>query len=267
MELLDYMAVRVVVWLLVLVRVSGIFVTAPVFSNHHLPVQVRVLTAVGISFALAPLASPQTASPPAEVLPFVLLIIREGMVGLALGFVPAIIFLAVQYAAEMVDLQMGMGMGGWVDPTFRTSVSPVGNFQYLLATVMFLSLDGHHLLLEALARSFTLIPLGTFTLMAPAVGGVVRLFGQMALFGVQVAAPILSVLLITDVGLGILGRAAPQLNLLVGSPPLKVTVGLAAMATALPLLAFLLGHLFGGMSAEFYTLLRAPALGGAPYVQ
>lgn len=260
MALLDYIAAHVVVWLLVLVRVAGIFITAPVFANHQVPAQIRVLSALALTVALAPLAVPQTAPFPSAVLPFVAAILREALLGLALGFIPALMFLAVQYAAELIDLQVGLGMGGWIDPTFRSSVSPLSNFQNLLAVVLFLILDGHHIILEALANSFRALPLGTFSHAGGTAPGLAALFAKMGLIGVQVAAPVLSVLLITDLGLGILGRAAPQLNLLIMSPSLKAVVALVALATALPLLAFLMAHLFSGMREELAMFVRASAL-------
>jgi flagellar biosynthetic protein FliR len=191
------------------------------------------------------------------VLPLVLAVVREALLGVALGFVPALVFLALQYAAELVDLQVGMGMGGWVDPAFRTQVSPLGNFQYLLAMVLFLGLDGHHLMLEALARSFQTVPLGTFSLSGAMARGIMHLFAQVGLFGVQMAAPLLAVLLITDLGLGMLGRAAPQLNLLIMSPSLKAVVAMLALAMSLPLLAVFVAHIVSGMRGELFSFLRA----------
>ena len=245
MELLDYICRHLVVWLLVLVRVSGIFISAPIFSSHQVPVPVRVLGAVGLTVALAPLATPQSVP------------LEQALLGLALGLLPALVFLALQYAAELIDLQVGMGMGGWVDPTFQTSVSPFGNFQYMLGTVLFLTLDAHHLVIGALARSFALVPLGTFSGAALVSEGIVALFCKMALFGVQLAAPVLAVLLVADLGLGILNRVAPQINLLIMTPSLKAVAALLAFSAALPLLAVLLAHLFAGLRGEFLSLLRA----------
>jgi len=262
MEFLSYIMPRIVVWVLVLVRVTGIFVSAPVFASQQIPAQVRVVVAVALSVALAPLATPQTAPMPTDVFLFASAVVREALLGVALGFIPALVFLALQYAAELVDLQVGMGLGGWVDPTFRTQVSALGNFQYLLATVVFLSLDGHHLLLGALAGSFRLIPLGAAVFSAAMAQGVSHLFATMGLFGVQVAAPILAVLLITDLGMGILGRAAPQLNLLIMSPSMKAVLALGALGVALPLLALLMAHLFSGLRTELFSLVRFALPGG-----
>ncbi len=257
MELLDYICRHLVVWLLVLVRVSGIFISAPIFSSHQVPVPVRVLGAAGLTVALAPLATPQSVPLEQALLPLVAAILREALLGLALGLLPALVFLALQYAAELIDLQVGMGMGGWVDPTFQTSVSPFGNFQYMLGTVLFLTLDAHHLVIGALARSFALVPLGTFSGAALVSEGIVALFCKMALFGVQLAAPVLAVLLVADLGLGILNRVAPQINLLIMTPSLKAVAALLAFSAALPLLAVLLAHLFAGLRGEFLSLLRA----------
>ncbi|HEX2999311.1 MAG TPA: flagellar biosynthetic protein FliR [Armatimonadota bacterium] len=254
MELSEYLTAQVVVWMLVLARVSGIFLMAPVFASQQIPVQVRVMAALLFAAALAPLA---TVPPmPAHIFALALLLLREGLLGVALGFVPALFFLAFQYAAELIDLQVGVGMGGWVDPTFRIQVSPLGNFQALLATVLFLTLNGHHLLIEALARSFRLIPLGSFSLNSSVAQGITTLFGQVALFGIQVSAPILAVLLVTDIGMGILGRAAPQINLLIMSPSLKGLAALLALTLALPLFTLLMGHLIAGMRDELFVVIR-----------
>ncbi|HHX39253.1 MAG TPA: flagellar biosynthetic protein FliR [Armatimonadetes bacterium] len=263
MAVIDYIAAHIVVWLLVLVRVSGLFVTAPIFGNYQVPAQVRILMALALAVVLAPLAVPQTAPFPSAVLPFAAAILREALLGLAIGFIPMLLFLAMQYAAQLIDLQVGLGMGGWVDPTFRSTISPLSYLQYLLAMVLFLVLDGHHLIIEGLANSFRMIPLGTFSYTSAITSGFTELFIRMGLIGMQVAAPVLSIMLIADMGLGILGRAAPQLNLLIQSLSVKAVVALLALAAALPLFAYLMAHLFAEAREELALFLRvsAPTLG------
>lgn len=255
-----------IVWLLVLARTAGVFVSAPVLGNIHVPVQVRIGLAASLAFVFTPLVAaerPEVAARLSAASPAVVelaaLMIKEAVIGVMIGFVGMLMFMAVQCAADMINLQMGLGFGSLVDPTMNQQTSVLGQFHYIAATLLFLATNAHHLMLRGLADSFNALPLGSLALTPEAAQTVMAAFERLFVAGIKIGGPIVGVILLTDVALGILARTMPQLNVLVVGFPAKILVGLLAMAAALPAVFAALQSLFAVLPGDIHILMRALA--------
>lgn len=232
------------VFLLAFFRIGGMMVIAPIFSARVLPQQLRI----AISLLLALLI---TVNLPAYQLPalnntlqFSWLVVNEFAYGMALGFVIYLVFAAISLAGEMIDLQIGLSMATLVDPTFGQAMPLVGNFKNMLAILVFLLTDSHHLLLITLIRSFSLLKPGQPWLEFGINSLVFNWFPFTVITGLQIALPVVGVLLVVDIALGVLARTVPQMNIFVVGLPLKLLVGLIFLMLSLPLYIKLLNQLF-----------------------
>lgn len=247
---------QIIIWLLVFCRTTGIFSVAPVLGNIHVPVHTRVGLAACLAFIFTPLVSASHATPPTDMIGLTFAIAREVAVGLAIGFVGTLLFMVIQSAAELIDLQMGLGFASLVDPNNQRS-SVVGQFYFIIATLIFLAMNAHHMLIQGLADSFSVIPLGQMTFNPGATGTIMEIFDRMFIAAVKIGGPIIGVILLTDVALGILARTVPQLNVLVVGFPAKIFVGLATIIVAMPAVVAVMHGLFGGLSSDLRVISQA----------
>jgi flagellar biosynthesis protein FliR len=190
----------------------------------------------------------QTIVPNAE---YVLIVMREILIGLMMGFVVYLFFSAIQTAGSLMDMQIGLAMANVVDPHTGVSAPLLGNFKYMLMLVVFLMMNGHHYAITGLMNSYQWMPLDN-ELFSRMVSGsltdyLIRVFGNTFLLALQVAAPLVVAMFLTDLGLGFLTKTAPQFNVFVIGVPLKLLLGLFLLVLLMPSLAFLFEKLFSIM--------------------
>ncbi|MDH7603111.1 MAG: flagellar biosynthetic protein FliR [Armatimonadota bacterium] len=249
---------QVLKFLLVLARVGGIFTSAPVFGDVHVPPRVRVGLAVALTFVFFPLVKCETY--PQEVLPFFSLLVREAGIGLVIGFVVAMVFSAIRVAGAYVDLILGFGFANLVDPSFKENSAVVGQLQNLVATLLFLVTNGHHSVIKGLADSFAVIPVGEKVLLGSTVPAVTAVFAAMFGSALRIALPVVGAIFLTDVSLGILARTVPQLNVFVVGFPAKLAVALFVLAVSLPFFSGVMSHLIGGLERDIALVLKNLAM-------
>ena len=217
----------------VMVRVGAAFVAAPVFGNVSVPVQVRVVLAGAVGVLVLGM---HDVTPPPQVFAVAtfLAIAAEALVGLALGFILQIAFAAPLIAGELIGGSMGIGFANMVDPNTGRSSPAIGQFLSILLTLLFLSVDGHLVLVDTVARSYTALPPGAAWL-APGQLRDIALFGGYAFFaGLLLALPVGFLLLCLNLVVGMISRSAPALNLFSIGLPASLAVGVIAMAAAFP---------------------------------
>lgn len=251
------------VFTLVLVRMSAFFFLTPVFGTRNVPMAVKA----GLAFFLTLVLTPVVASTAAGTLymgytlsELVVILLKEFMVGAALGLIAAFIFAAVQVGGMFIDLQVGFAMANVFDPMTGTSSPLTGQFKYSLAMLLFLGMDGHHGLLTGLLQSYQFVPAGGFTMTGSVVGTFLETFGLMFLIGLKIAVPIVTALFLTDVGFAILTRAVPQMNVFVLGMSVKLIVGGLMLIVVMPAFVYLLRGMFDTMFTQMDSLLRV--LGG-----
>ncbi|MCX7799584.1 MAG: flagellar biosynthetic protein FliR [Fimbriimonadales bacterium] len=219
---------------LVFVRCSAMLAAAPVFGGAGLPVRVRVFLSVMIAGALAFALRPQEASVPADLGSAVLAIANEAAIGLVIGGLVSMSLAAAQMAGSVMDIQMGLSMGHILNPNTGTSNTLLAEYKHLLATVVFLCANGHHLMLGALARSFEVAPAWGWPQLEALQAGGVALLAQLALIALQIAAPVLGVSILVDTAFGVVNKAVPQMPIFLVGLPAKILAGLVALSVALP---------------------------------
>ncbi len=229
-------------------RVSGFLLALPALGGPRVPLPARV----GLGLFLTATIPAVRVSAPESVAAFAALAIKELAVGLFLGWGVALAFAAVQVAAQVAELSLGFGTGQLVDPVHGTESTVLAQLWTILATLLFLTGNAHHHALRLLSVSFHRLPVDHFLPAEPVGGWAVSLMAASFLSGVQLAAPFLVASLAVEVGMGLVARAAPQVNVFLTGLPLKVGVGLVLLGLFLP-------YLLGGIEAEFAQALRGAA--------
>ncbi len=211
--------------LLVFVRIGGLLVSAPFFSRQFVPVRVKVLLSVLLAYTFAGLVEHPLPPTIGEPVGFILGLLIEATTGLVLGFAMHLVFWAVQFAGEIMGFQMGLSLAQAYNPISGGSANPAGRFLSLALLLVFLLLDGHHLVLQALADSFVVVPLAGADL---AESGPLLLQWTGAFFttALRLAAPFMITIFLIDVALGVFARVVPQADLFSLSLPLKLLIGL-----------------------------------------
>jgi flagellar biosynthetic protein FliR len=242
-----------------LARVLGLIAAAPILSNRAVPVRVKVMLGVAVTAALAPVLPPMPQVTPGSGIGLAILV-QESLIGLALGFVMRLVFSAIDLAGELIGLQMGLSFATFYDPQAGGQTAVVAEFLGLLAMLVFLALNGHLLLFSVLTKTFSLLPVGPLSLAGMNWGGIARWGTTLFSAGLLLALPIIAALLITNIALGVLTRAAPQLNLFAVGFPITLVVGFAMLMLAMPYLTPSFERLFE-QGFEAMTALIQP---GAP---
>jgi flagellar biosynthetic protein FliR len=226
-----------------LCRIMALIAASPLLGNSAVPASVKLSLGVMIAAIVAPAVPAWPATDPMSWAGL-LIVMQEMLIGLAMGFSIRIIFAAVEMAGEISSLTMGLGFATFFDPTTQGRSSAISQFLSLVATMAFLAVNGHLVLLSALVESFSTLPVSAI----PVYGGGFKQLadwgGMIFSVGVQLSLPIVAALLITNVALGILTRAAPQLNLFGIGFPITLGVGLLVIAMTLPYLGMPVQNLF-----------------------
>lgn len=247
-------------FVLVLARIAGLMIAAPVLGHSLVPLRVRAAAAVVLAMVLAPAVQPP-ASVPATLAGLGGTLAVEAALGALLGLVAQLIFAGVQLGGQIAGIQMGFGMANLIDPQSHQQVTVMAHWQALLGLLVFLALDVHHLLLRALLESFRTAPPGGPALGALGLRGAVTLSADLFAIGLGIAAPVLIALLLANAALGVLSRTLPQLNVFVVGLPVHVGVGLIMVGVSLPFTFRFLATRFDAFEPAFGTLVRGLAHG------
>lgn len=240
-----------------LLRIGGFFVAAPFWGHRTIPRAVKVPIALILAFSVAPLLPGMAAVNPDSLWTAGGWAVREVVTGGLIGFGFATIFWAVRMAGDLVGLQMGFAIVNVIDPNQTEQVSLIGEFKYILATLILFAIDGHHLMIAALVDSYRLIPLGLASFNDTAFNAVIRLTATVFVTAVKVGAPVMITLLLTDVALGIVARTVPQMNIFIVGFPVKIGIGFLILGAALPLLAQLFTRSFAELQIDTRNIIAA----------
>ncbi|NNG22621.1 flagellar biosynthetic protein FliR [Telluria aromaticivorans] len=226
-----------------LTRILGLVASAPLFGNTAVPMSIKVGLGVLLAAVIAPTVPEVPALDPSSWAGL-LILVKELLIGVAMGFAMRIVFAAIEYAGEVASMTMGLGFAMFFDPNSRGRSSAVGQFLALVATMAFLAVNAHLVLLAALAESFVTLPIASTPFSGNAPLELARWGGRIFSAGLQLSLPIVAALLITNVALGILTRAAPQLNIFGIGFPVTLGVGFLTLSLTLPYLGMPIVNLF-----------------------
>lgn len=225
------------------VRVLALVSTAPFLSNAALPRRTRLIFGLAVSIALIPTLPAMPRIAPDSGLG-VAMLAQQVLIGVAMGFSMRVVFAGVEMAGFLVSSQMGLGFATNYDPQSAANTAVVSEFFTLLATMIFLSMNGHLLYIAALAQSFATIPVAPEMLGAGSWLALAKMGSKIFMIGVMLALPAVVALLITNMALGVLNRAAPQLNLFAIGFPITLSLGFIILSITLNYMATPLQAMF-----------------------
>lgn len=236
---------------LIFVRVLAILMIAPVFSQRSIPTPAKIGLAALLSLLFLPGVMPQSSSAaaplPQDLPRFLLVVAQEILIGVLIGFVSNLVFVALDMAAKMMGLQIGFQAANLFDPMSNIPSTALEQFYTLLALLLFLAINGHHWLIAALARTFEIAPPGTFELTRLTTERLMALTNETFVAAIRIALPVTAALLLADLGLGLVARAVPQVQVFFLGLPLKMGLGFVVLALTmvitLPLVKDLLANM------------------------
>ena len=227
----------IVMWqnfLLVSLRAGCILYFCPPWDSSFIPTQIRVFSILGLSLALTPVVSSYLPVFPASWSAGGILVVREFLIGLGFGLVFRFFFAGIEMAGNLVAVQMGFGMATVLDPQTQAQNTLLAQLLVLVATLIFLTINGHHALLRLLAQSYQEVPMQTSVSLPASLFAYVPNLGRLMFnLAVQLLAPVLALLFLTQVALGLVARAVPQIQVMIVGFPLTIAIGFIFLSLTL----------------------------------
>lgn len=238
-------------WLWPFLRILALFTAAPLFRQRTVPVRVKVALAFLVTLAVAP--SLPAAPAQGDV---AWLIVQQLAIGIGIGLALQLVFAAFEIAGDLLGLQMGLSFATFVDPQAGGHSPVIGSFLALVATLVFLGMNGHLLMISGIVESFRAIPVGAAGPAASEWRSLALLGADMFRVGLHIALPLLATMLLMNLALGVISRTAPQLNLFAVGFPATLLIGLAALAFSMPFLGPFIGATLERGLAVAFAIVR-----------
>jgi flagellar biosynthetic protein FliR len=263
-QLLNISEQQITYMLLLFLRVTGLFALSPVLGRRNVPAAVKIGLSLLISYIFLAVYPPQPAAAMTlsaeNLLPYVLLAIKELLIGLVIGYMTTLFFDVVMMAGQVMDVQIGFGMAQIFDPDMQAQVSFVGSFLNYGLLLYFFAVNGHHALIKIMYLSFGQIPVGQVALQTNIVDVCIKAFSIAVSMAMSVALPIIAAEIILEVVMGIMIRSVPQLNIFVVGLSVKIIAGLFALMLLMPFFAAYGDKIF----AALFTWIDAALKGMIP---
>ncbi len=239
------------VFFFLLARIGGVFISAPIFSSRSFVAPTKIAFAVWLSLLLW-FVTPVTSQLPTSVVGFVIVLAAEVAFGYAIGFIANLLFIALQSAGELIDAQMGLSVATALDPSIGQVISIIGRLVMFVSLIVFLELDGHHLILAAFHQSFSVLPAGQVADFShySMVAQIANLGAALWLTAVKLAIPSILLIFLADFTFGIVSRVAPQVNVFMLGFQVKPLLGLFAISLTLPFLVRYINNMLGTLGSE-----------------
>ena len=244
-------------FLLILVRISIILFLAPIFGSDLVPIQVKAALSLMLALILAPGIRFEASMLPEAPLLIIPLILGEVFVGLSITIIIRLLLEGVQLAGQYIGYQMGFAIVNVVDPQSGNQASVLSQFAYIIALVVFLSVNGHYIILKGLVESFDLAPPGRMAVDPVVLSEVTRGVSRMFIIAIKIGAPAMAVLFFTKVAMGIVAKTVPQMNVLFVGMPLYIIIGLFVLGLSLNYLVPILGRATHNVDQSILTMLRS----------
>lgn len=256
-SLVGYSEIEILKFVLVFLRATALIMTWPILGAQNIPAQVKTLMAVVFSLCLFPAV--KVTQLPADILSeqIIPLAVKEVLIGLALGFSAKLFFFSVSVSGQLISMSSGFSSAQIFNPSLGQSSQVLEEFQWILASLLFLFINGHHNLIESMAVSFQYLPISAEPIKFTGLGEF-TLVGQNILFtGVKMAAPVVVSVILANVGLGVLGRAVPQINIWVTSMQITAVLSLFIIFLMIPLLVPEMEGLSRSLAEKVFSLMKA----------
>jgi len=247
-------------FLLVFIRISGLFLIIPVFGVRNVPAVFRIGLALFLAYIVIGF----------QILPFNVRMdtylhiayyaFTELLIGFVLGFIAIIAFSAISMAGQLIDTHLGFGLVHIFDPQSGMEVSLMGKFKNILAIIIFFTIDGHHSLIRILINSFDIISAGNLRIEPIITPEIIELFVNYFILALNIAIPIIAASIIVEMVFGIIVRTVPQMNIFVLGIPIKIVIGLIALYLLIPVYVSVMEGMFGDMLETMQNFIRKMAV-------
>lgn len=242
---------------MVLLRMSAFVVTMPIIGTATVPQHVKVLLALSMTFVIFPLIKWQNAPVDFESMAIVSIAIKEIAVGLFMGFVARLFFMTVSIAGQIMSVSIGISSAQLFNPAMAETSTAFDQIYVTLASMFFLSINGHHLLFSALVDSFRIVPLQNMGLHFMGLQDFGMVVQKVMGLAVKMSAPLMVAILFMNIAVAVIGRAVPQINILITSMPVNVLVGLMVTIVSMPLLIWQMHDVLEITSGQLFQILKS----------
>ena len=247
---------QIEIYSIIFFRVTGIVVMMPFFGSDNVPRLVKIGLSLVITVVLVPTIAIGDVMLPDNLVGYVVMVAKELLVGMLLGWISVLVFNGVQFAGGLLGFQMGLRIGNIIDPLSEEQISVIGSMQNLLAVLIFLSMNWDHFLFKAIGASFYVIPVAGVVMEGQMALELARMSAEVFVIALKLGAPILAALFLADVALGFIARTAPQINVFIIGFPVKVAMGILLLGFSLPFFSYVFTKLVHDMENNIMIALR-----------
>ena len=244
-------------FLFVFFRVGALVLFVPILGSRQVPSSMKIGFILFLSIAIFPLVEGRPLPEPRGIFDLAIFLISDVTIGLGIAFITRLIFTAVQIAGTVVDFQMGFGVVNVIDPQTDTQVSVTAQFHNIIAVLIFLAVDAHHFIIQAIVESFLIINPAEISFADITPGYMLHLFSGTFTTAVKIAAPIMAILFFLSVGLGLVASTVPQMNVFIVGFPLQIGVGLLMVGLSISFFSMLVQQQIYELPGKFMGFLRA----------
>lgn len=235
---MEYFVYQFQAFFLVLVRMTAMMVIAPFYSSGAIPLLMRGALSFFVSLVIFPLLSISNVALTGNMGVYYLMVLQEIIIGLYIGFLVSVVFSAFQLSGQYFAVQIGFGINEVIDPLAQISIPLVGQLKNIIGLLVFLAINGHHFMIKAIYHSYELAP--AFALKGESIQAFLKFlahsFSGMFVIALKISLPVIAAVFLVSVSLGILAKAAPQMNIMMLGFPFKIAVAFGIMVLISPLI-------------------------------
>lgn len=255
-DFFDLVQNHLAAFLIILSRMSGLFMISPFFGSMNIPVQIKAACAISFATVIYPVVNTPVTIP-ADVWNYAIMLFEELLIGWLIGFVGACALSAINMAGKVMDMQVGYAVVNVMDPTSGQQIALIGSFMYNLAILIMLIVNGHHMIISALAESFNVVQITTAVYNVELSSLIVDITSAIFLTGMKIAMPVTFAILLINVGMGILARTMPQMNIFVIGIPLHLFLGTGVLLMLMPFYVLFLDVIFNAMYRDISLVIKS----------
>lgn len=255
-SLFNFNEYEMLAFFLVLVRVSAFIVSWPVFDAPSVPAPVKILFSLVVAIMIFPTINYEQL--PVSLLEnrIILLTLKEAFIGLSVGFMAKMFFFAVRIAGEIISVSMGLSSSQLFNPAIGARVSTIENFKLIVASLFFLAINGHHLLMSGLVDTFRIVPMSMEMVNLHHLNAFGVFVSEIMVVGLKISSPVLISIFFMNMTMAIIGRTVPQINVLITSLPVNIMVGFIIMFVSIPLLVWQMHDLLELTTERLFALVK-----------
>lgn len=256
-DIISFILVNFQLFILILFRITGLFVISPIFGRNNLPVIAKIGMAVTISLVILPLKINTVYLDIENLRTLVFWSMSEFVIGIIIGLIAFIYFSLIYLAGMIIDIQMGFGMVNIMAPQTNAQMPLMGGLYNIIITLIFLAMNGHHQIIKSLVYSYEILPIGfNISVTENLMNYLIKIFMDIFGLALQLSAPILISIFLANVILGVLARTMPQMNIFIVGLPLKIALGIIMITLSLRYFVPYSETLFKTMFQSIYEFMQ-----------